>query len=497
MATGHAAVYIPSSLPTPELEILLAKAQSFIDEGMRVTLICCNGGTKIRCPLNIWGSPLICTACKSKRNSGLKSLRGNYSVLYTPESDCLDSGLESEIDTLCTKPDFKEFVFKGQDIGQSAYSTYTTVTRDQNLQSFGSAAMVRCLLKNSMTLYLWFEGFLKREGVDQVVLYNGRQNNTRPFLRAAQNSEIHATVMEFSGMTADCVYEFYDALPQDIDCLHGAIEEFWSNCNADKAAIAHDFFQSKRDGDAVNDRKSYVLRQTKGMLPSAFDSTKKNIAIFNSSEDEFAALGGEYDQTIYANQYAALEKLCASLKERTDIALWLRMHPNLSGVKWDFAVGLMSLPKRFPNIHVISPASNISTYALLDACDIAVSFGSTMTMEACYAGKPSILLGRCIYERFEGIYVPKNHDEVVRLLTAEHLKALESREIQKIAAFWKAGGRSIKHFTGDRLTNFRFREQNIAFSRQQGFLYALGKIIEKSKVKTLMAIAYIFRNNLN
>ena len=492
MTRSHTVIYIPSSIPSPELEILLAKAQQCIDEQKKVTLISCNGGSKIRCPLNIWGSDLICMACKGKRQDSFAKLNGEFSVVFTPETLAQHEEISAEIRHIQTKEEFKSFANEGQDIGQSAYSSYISVTRDQNLQSLGAAKTTQDLLRNALTLYVWFKDILQEMSVDHVILYNGRQNNSRPLLRAAQKSGVRATVMEFSGIESDCVYEYENALPQDIDYLYDFIQQVWKRCDKDKKRLAVDYFQFKRDGGVINDHKSYVLGQSAGELPVNFDHNKKNIAVFNSSEDEFAALGGVYDKTIYANQYSALEKICQSLKSHADIVIWLRMHPNLHGVKWDFAIGLETLSRRFANIEIIPASSSVSTYALLDACQVAVTFGSTMTMEACYAGKPSILLGRCIYEKFSGIYVPQTHEEVIDLLTAANLPALDSADIQKIAIFWKDGGQTIDYFTGSRITGFLYNEYRLNFTTLQRAFYSAGKFLEKISLKFRMNATRFF-----
>jgi predicted O-methyltransferase YrrM len=51
-------------------------------------------------------------------------------------------------------------------------------------------------------------------------------------------------------------------------------------------------------------------------LPKKWDPKKKNIVFFTSSEDEYAALGGEYNNLLYKNQSDALSKIINVFKNK-------------------------------------------------------------------------------------------------------------------------------------------------------------------------------------
>jgi capsule polysaccharide export protein KpsC/LpsZ len=95
-----------------------------------------------------------------------------------------------------------------------------------------------------------------------------------------------------------------------------------------------------------------------------------------------------------------------------DIHFYLRIHPNLKGVTHKAHMELYDLGK-YPNITIIPPESKVSSYALMDACDKVVTFGSSTGVEASYWGKPSILVGRSFYEMTGACYHMKSRDELV------------------------------------------------------------------------------------
>lgn len=472
-------VHIPTGLASPELEILLAKAQSAIDAGEPTTVVTCAGGAGYACSLNIYGLRSLCGVCKSLTGRGVSKLRGSYRHVETPAVIALPKRGAQREAILGTREAVKGHVVDGADVGQAAYSSYIGLSRDQDLEGRLAKWSLNQLLASSEQLLPWFRDLLRQVKAARVVLYNGRQNQYRPLLRVAQQEGITIDVMEFSGQEARCVYTFKDELPQDLDILNAYMDANWKEYRGDVERCGRDYYTFKRAGGVINDHRSYVLGQRQGMLPDGWDAGKHNVAIFNSSEDEFAALGGEYDKTLYRNQTEAITRLCESLHDDPDVVIWLRIHPNLANVRWSFAQRLLELDKRHHNVRVIPGGSPVSSYGLLDACDTALSFGSTMGVEAAYWGKPSILVGRCIYERLGSVYTPRSHEEVVALVRQRNLPPLPVEGALKVALFWSEGGRAIPHFGGDRKQGFDFDGQRIGKTAFETLRYNFAKFIEK------------------
>ena len=61
-------VYIPSSLNSPEFEILLSKSQIILDQKKNLDIIICGGGKDYACANNIFAQPKICKICKKPGN---------------------------------------------------------------------------------------------------------------------------------------------------------------------------------------------------------------------------------------------------------------------------------------------------------------------------------------------------------------------------------------------------------------------------------------------
>lgn len=479
-------IYIPTGLASPELEILLSKAQESIDIGNSTTIVTCYGGPGYACSLNIYGLRQVCGVCKALTKRGIDKLSGSYEHIKTPCRLPVPKLDRNRCRILENRWMLKKYTTAGIDVGQSAYSSYLGLSRDQDLEGFLSTWALNRLLATSEQLSAWFDSLLRHNCIDNVILYNGRHNQYRPLLRVGQQLHLAVEVMEFSGTDSGCVYTFRDELPQDIDVLNRYIEQTWRSFSGNVLEVVDFFYQKKRAGGIINDTKSYVLNQDLGRLPLGWDASKHNIAIFNSSEDEYTALGGDYDDTLYANQANAIAQICDSLRHDMDIVIWLRIHPNLSDVHWSFVQRLYALGRTHSNVRVISAKSPVSSYSLLDACDTVLSFGSTMGVEAVYAHKPSILVGRCVYERLGSVYTPSTHDAVIALLRQRNLPCLPAQGAHKVALFWTVGGHSLHLFAGDRQAGFMFAGKFVKKTTLEWMIYSLAKFFEQFVLNRLI-----------
>ena len=96
------------------------------------------------------------------------------------------------------------------------------------------------------------------------------------------------------------------------------------------------------------------------------------------------------------------------------VTIWIRVHPNLSGLSNAQTARLDALAARaLPNVRVIAAESDVDSYALVDAAELVITFGSTIGIEAVYWGAPVMLLGRATYEVTPGLSRPVSLSEAV------------------------------------------------------------------------------------
>ena len=208
---------------------------------------------------------------------------------------------------------------------------------------------------------------------------------------------------------------FEGDLPLSIPLFGKMIENLWKESplsDEEKTRQASTYYEKRRHGILIGDTKVYTKEQQDGLLPEGFQTDKRNFAIFNSSQDEIEALGDDFmTGRIFDTQYEAIAFMLEHAD--ADIHFYLRIHPNLKGVMHKDHMDLYNL-RKYANITVIPPESTVSSYALMDACEKVITFGSTTGVEACYWGKPSILVGRAYYEMTGACYHVHDKEELVR-----------------------------------------------------------------------------------
>jgi hypothetical protein len=228
------------------------------------------------------------------------------------------------------------------------------------------------------------------------------------------------------------------------------MEKNWAEpalSDSEKRTIGESFFIKRRGGSVAGD-VVYTTKQIKGLLPDGLDQTKKNIIIFNSSEDEFAAVGDEhYGMSLFPSQLAGVRRILELYQERTDIHFYLRLHPNLEKIRYKYHTGYYELAKQFNNLTVIPPASPVSSYALLDEAEKVIIFGSTIGVESVYWGKPVILLANSFYSFLDLFYKPKTEEEL-HVLIDSHLAPKDNLPAVKFGLY------VMRYNGGDPVTNY-------------------------------------------
>jgi hypothetical protein len=161
---------------------------------------------------------------------------------------------------------------------------------------------------------------------------------------------------------------------------------------------------------------------------------RKLVALFTSSTDEIA--GDVEWEGIYARQADWVSDVIEFVKRRSNVDLVIRLHPNLSR-KFGLARAddelefYENLSANLPsNVTLVTPESDINSYALIDETDVVLTYGSTIGVEMAMLGKPVILCGRAIYEDAACVVALNSRDSLAGLLDSA-LETSASREIRR------------------------------------------------------------------
>lgn len=325
-----------------------------------------------------------------------------------------------------TIEEFKAIKFHGIEIGMGALSSYISFTRNLDpLIDDESRTYFDKLLSSQVLMTLIIERLHASHKFDLIILHNGRFAIFKPFQNFAQiNSIDYICTESFCDSKGNVSKDYYyNDIPHNIGPRHEKYMKAWEEANLNKInreSIGKSFFERRRNAEGTGD-KIYTARQDQQLFVENWDDAKDNIVIFNSSEDEFSAVSGDFENSkLFNSQIEGIINILEHYREDPTKHFYLRVHPNLIPVKFAYHIDLYKL--NYPNITVIPADSPISSYRLLDKADKVITFGSTMGIEATYARKPSICIGASFYERLDVVYQPKTLEELWKYIDDSTLK---------------------------------------------------------------------------
>ena len=479
----------------PRLPAVLTVIQDLLDNGHEVVAVGCERCVPA-CTASLDHSRFICGYCMGRWHRGLDHVDGPFDQKRL--SDYLTNERMNELrhsaDRFETLDELRGLAFEGADVGYAALSSFSYVARNPtpDLNQEKVRSVIQKLVNTGKLVYSGVTEAIRKEQPDQVVLYHGRGAIDRAALRACQVAGVDCYVYE-TALGINKLLRFKNALPQDIDYFAEDVEAFWANSKEnDKAEIGASFFTMRSSGtsnattskqEITTQDKSYVGHQISGSLPEGWQREKKNVVIFGSSDDEFVAINPDYEDTVYANQLDAVDQLAGSLAADEEIRLYFRMHPRQKGAAGEFTARLKALEQRHGNLTVVAADSKISSYTLLEHLDIAVSFRSTMSVEAVFAGKPSIVLANSIFKPLGATYNPESHAQVVELLRSE-LPPKDKLQAIKIGYHRMRTGFAHPYFQADirkGSEGYTFKGQGTGLGGLRRLMYILAREWQRRK----------------
>ena len=408
---------------------LLDKAISLSKDPENDVLFAYCGESNVMCHVNPKGSRPMCKLCScvTKRiieQYGVKSL--NISTIKAEEKTRFDYN---------SADDLKAIKYRGASIGMSILSTYITLTRNSDpCINKASRRFFNTHLNQSAKFVDRIYSIIESFNPDCIYIFNGRHEDSRAIFDIAKLKNINCVLSEvvFQNDKTNRVF-FSNHLVHDILYNKERRDFCWDHyalTNEEKYMLGKSFYSKRRGGLPSGDRHIYISQQEADKIPP-ISLDKINIGIFNSSEDEFASLGGDWDQLkLFKSQYDGIVYLINNAPK--NVHFYLRIHPNLKDVKYKYHTSLLDL--KYDNLTVIPGNSKVSTYALMEKMDKVICFGSTMGLEASFWGKPSILLGPCMYYYDDLCYIPSSKEELLEMLV-EKLIPKNNDNLYKIGAY--------------------------------------------------------------
>lgn len=401
--------------PTPILETELELILKHEKAGDTIRVLQCTGNLG-NCFWNPEKMNIICSMCRSKFKHGWDVLNSGKKVelKHFPPNRLTHSDLPL---AFISVDDLKLYRYDNENIGFGVASRLVSLYRDHRFDTNMYRSQVLRELNTSIQVYETLKREFEEFKPDRVYVFNGRIPTQLPAILLCKRMGIEYCSYEVA-YTPNRYLLRKNSTSHSIDAMSDEIDMLWSAGGTDRETTARKFFQQRRSGIDHEKTSSFTKYQVKNLLPKGFNKDKKNIAIFNSTIDEYAAIEGWENPLYRPDETAGIHRILEHFESDPRYMFYLRVHPHMKEVPSTTSQlrDIRELSARFNNLYVIWPADVVDSYELLDACEKVMTFSSTIGIEAAYWGKPSILAGRAMYENFDCIYVPKTHEELVKLL---------------------------------------------------------------------------------
>ncbi len=430
-------------LASPPLESTLGHhldiALDEIQKGNEVFLLSCDNSIG-SCMENPKGSRLYCKLCTLVQQNCIKkylpkNIEHHWMSEYVEKIDKVSLPKFN----YTTADELRYLTYNGIDIGFGVMSTYISLTRNLNPRiTEKSRVFFDFLIQEQLITLEIVENLHKEYNFGLVIFQNGRGAQLKPFLNFCQREKIDFWCTEAINKYPECYKnDFWNDIPHSIKGNTMKYGLCWENSKdtlEEKIKIGQSFFENRRNAKPTND-KVFITAQKAGELPADWDSSVKNIVIFNSSEDEYSAVSHEFDSgKVFKNQIDGIKAIAEHYSNDNTKHFTLRVHPNLNKISYKYHKDLYNL--NYSNLTVIPGTSSVSTYSLMDAADIIIVFGSTTGIESAYWGKPVICLGPSLYRNLGVVYLPNTPEDLWSLIETENLKPLYNEKILTYGYFY-------------------------------------------------------------
>jgi hypothetical protein len=441
-----------------ELELI----QRHLDINDSVTVLTCNADF-LACDTNIAHDPGRCALCIQSLNVGLSLLSKGFNQLafttfLMPENR---AELETTKTLFYSMEEMLDYQVENFDVGISVLSSIIGQFLISNIDTQKHEDLIRRYIISAMSTYRAAQNYLRTNQVDKVYIFNGRMSNVRAVLRACEQTNTSFIIHE-SGHDENTFSLFDNNTPHSITFITDCINKVWDSTSdtEQRQTVAQNWFHRRAGGVAVNGY-SFVQGQEKGALPSDWDTRRRNIVIFTSSDYEFIAVSKEWDHHIYQNQLDGLNRIIAAVESESmsqPIHLTIRIHPNHVGLPQELEA-LLALQSSC--VTVVGPKEKVSSYTLMQEAEKVLTFGSTAGIEAAFWDTPSILAGKSLYQNLGSVYTPQSHNELIELLFNKDLLPKDKEGTLKYAYFYNSYGQPFKYYKASTFFGGRFKGQQL------------------------------------
>ena len=368
--------------------VAVARAKELQDNGNKVLVSYCNSRSGT-CAVNYTGSPAACYVCRTRAKSTAEDAGLQTVPLETPV-------LSEDAEHPVTLQDRRELV---EGVQSGITTTFRTMKGEVPRRSL-IGNIRRRYYRTAKGLLQSMDALVRRVVPDRIEVFNGRHACSRFCLITARRNDISFNTMEVTSRQKPIIFHGHTAHDR------GKIQERILRQPVDYE-IAESFYDCRRQ---PLDNK-FAKKHDATFQPPDATGFQKKVSVFLSSQDEFESLGKEWVSP-FLDYAPIVERAC---RENPNYLFCIRFHPNQADIVGDVVTPFQAVAD-LPNVQIYEPADTANTYTLVEWSDLVVTFGSTVTIEACWMKKPAIMLGPSLYDDLEISHNPDTVNGFLQLL---------------------------------------------------------------------------------
>lgn len=392
-------------------------------EGDNVYSLHCKGELEQMCTSGMFSEnkKKFCKRCQKQYNLGCKlinlPLKNRFCLeepISYPEYVTAEYSSMNEVNTI---------KYDGINVGRSILSNLRLVNKREQFDLKIIKEDFSILIKNNYKVFSKFKELCTDLEIDLVYIFNGRHSEYEPLIEYCEEHKIHFIIHE-RGANKDRYLLFDNIRLYSEEGWPSMIKKYSADYTSDKKQLAIDWFEGKRRG--IDPQWIvFTKEQVKAKLPENFDSSKYNITFFNSNLWEVLSYPNLLPPKCFQDEIQTVKDICLTFKDNPNYKFYFRTHPHLYHDFTEQSQKIIDFKNKniLPNLEVILPEADIDSYQLMSSSDLVIiNQVSTVGIESCYWGTPTILLGGSSYKHLDTCYCPSSMKELVDLLKSKPTK---------------------------------------------------------------------------
>ena len=402
---------------SPSLELNFAMSEKIHKEssGKKHIFFMCDRALT-SCSVNVLNKRSICAICTHKAKIGYKIFKErnpNSELIKLKRKDIIQNSKTSNIDK-----------HVDEELLLGVHSTISSQLRLDNMDLLDKRwkKIKQKMYESSKGLFYYFDKFLKKNKVENFIIFNGRLSCARPLLAASKNNSTNFNLFDASvngKVPMYAVNEMFHSISFEKRNALKTYVNFFNESNS----IAEEYMFKKQNAILTNDH-AYTENQTKGYIDQEILELKKPlISIFVSSDDEYRFIGSDWAGFGLPDQVESIYKIISSpLSKKYDFVV--KMHPNQKQIHTSIKERYLKLSNY---VNVLLPENKTDTYSLVLHSEIILNFCSTVGAEANYLRKPVVQIGASRFRLLPVANYVNSPEEAIEIIRQKNYKMMPKR----------------------------------------------------------------------